>query len=1329
MTGTVRQFVCDNGHEWAVAATMADSHPELFCPICQAPGHKAVGCEGTNGSLADDTHGAFAGFTILRRIGKGGMGIVYLAIDQRHGGQVALKTLPLVTADTLHRFRREFQSLRDVLHPHLIKLHNFYSDGEHWFFTMEYVPGVNLREHFEGLLHANLAPTEDNETTRVLARPLPSAEYFRQVRHVFDQLADAIGVLHDAGILHRDIKPSNVLVRSDGHVVLLDFGLVTHWSDQAELSHTEHAVGTMQYMAPEQALAAPQPASDWYSLGVMLYEALTGQMPFLGNWPQMLQRKQHEPPRRPREIQPAVPDDLDGLCMELLAADAQQRPLGEEIRRRLNAERLSGIAATPEQDRLEASLELLGRDEHLAAMQAAFAELQQGRPLSCFVVGSSGMGKSALSEAFLRSLADCGAAMILRGRCYEQESIPFKALDGLIDDLTRQLRSLPPEEAAAVVPRDGESLLRVFPVLGRVAALARLPARQGPAPDQQELRRRAGEALRELFSRLGDYRPLVVFVDDLQWGDKDSADLLVQILRPPDAPRMLFLGSYRQEDAASSAFLTALAEHRCREEATFARRELRVSALSYADAVALAGGLLGGNAVSATGLAEQIATESGGIPFFIRELVLNRRDAVQTGGGLPLDRCSLDEVIWSRVQALPADCRRVLETVAIAGRPISLDEIRAVIDAVDDPSLNGPVQRLRLAHLLRVVDASGATTVESYHDRVRESVVGHLAADRKCELHRRLAVAWEETGDPAIASAAEAWAAGNSQEKPRELDKATTDWAWVFELAWHFGEAGEWDRAQPYAYWAARHAQSQHALEVAEQHYRIASQGTSQRDAALRCQIAEGLGDVLMLRGKYPDAAEQFEVASKAAESAEVLARIEGKIGVLALKCGNPIGACRAIERALGLMGCSVPATSISLYISVLFQIGLQVLHTLRPRLDRATQHPCVGEDYRLRTRLFRIYANSCWFVRGSVWSIWTHLRSMNLSEKGNLKPEMAQNYADHAPAMSLVGWFRRGLRYGRRSYQLRKQLSDPWGQAQSLNFIGILLYAAAHFRGSIRLCRRSIQTIERLGDVWEQNMARFHVAASLYRLGDLAPAVDEAIRMHQLGCQVGDVQASGISLDIWAKASLGRVPPEIQQREIQRQNPYDAQAKSQLLQAKAVVALADGDCRAAVAALREAALVARKKGVMNAYISPVQPWLATALRLAARQGGTTESAERKSLFRQAAAAAKRGCRIGRRFKSDLPQALREAAMLAALRGRPRQARRLFEQSLAVARRLRMRYELAQTQFAFGHAGRRFGWPAAERQMAEAAEQLRHFDAALGGDRSTVVLFGLEFFP
>jgi eukaryotic-like serine/threonine-protein kinase len=491
-------------------------------------------------------------FPIRRWLGAGGMGVVYEAYDCQRQEAVALKTMRRADAAALYRFKHEFRRLADVHHPNLVELHELFCADGLWFFTMELVEGPTLLEYVRG------HPADASQ----VSSPLQTASQFLRLRRALRQLGDGLCALHAAGTLHRDIKPSNVLVTKADRVVLLDFGLAKEFDwRQLEASTEQYAVGTLRYMAPEQAACQPlSPASDWYSLGVILYELLTGRHPYLSSPLAMLPDQPAMMPPAPRDVAPGVPEDLNALCLDLLACRHEARPSGREVLRRLGQVALDvadrgghpPAVRTPDAP-------FVGRTAHLTVLSKAYLQVRQGHTVAMYVHGRSGLGKTALIQRFLDDLRNREDVVVLTGRCYERETVPYKAVDSLVDALTHFLRKRSSLEVQVVLPRDVAPLVRVFPVLRRVSAIEDAAARsRGDISDQQELRRRAFQALRELLSRLGDRHPLVLFVDDLQWGDLDSAALLGDLLRPPDPPTLLLVGCYRSEDAEKSPCLQSL---------------------------------------------------------------------------------------------------------------------------------------------------------------------------------------------------------------------------------------------------------------------------------------------------------------------------------------------------------------------------------------------------------------------------------------------------------------------------------------------------------------------------------------------------------------------------------------------------------------------------------------------------------------------------------------------------------------------------------------------------------------------------------------------------
>ena len=784
------------------------------------------------------------------------MGAVYLARDLDRDLDVALKVLPFVEGPSLLRFKTEFRSLVALSHPNLVGLYELISDDDRWFFTMDVVHGTDFLSWVRP--HGHLDE--------------------KRLRNALRGLVSGVDALHAAGLLHRDIKPSNVMVREDGHVVLLDFGLAVEVG--VDLT-SESTAGTLTYMAPEQSIGEPLGrASDWYAVGVMLFEALTGDAPFHGNLLQIIRAKMSDTAPLASSRVASTPPDLDALCAALLSSAPERRPSGADILTRCGIADVIGQAPAGVAERVP----FVGRDSHLTSLQGTFDVTQRGGCVAALVHGRSGAGKTMLVGRFLEGLVSRDDAVVLRGRCHEQETVPYKGVDSLVDALTKYLRHLPSGQAEVLLPRHIEALVHVFPVLQRVEAIASAPQADVRNFDPQELRRRAFAALRELLARIGDRAPLVLAIDDLQWGDVDSAIALAQLLQPPDPPRLLLIVSYRSEYEQSSrclqAFLAAIDDLSPDRVV-----RLPVGALDLREAEELAGVLLAGAGLPPEHAA-RIARESGGNAFYVSELIQHvTADTPVADGGSSVDESAprLDNVLWQRVMRLPERARQLLEAVAIAGRPVRMRIAYAVAGLVQLDY--APMFRLRNERYVRSSGVGPDDDLETYHDRIRETITARLDVGVLRRLHLEFGDALEQSGD----------------EDPESL-------------ALHFDAAGQPERAGVHSARAAASADRALAFDRAAQLYRRALErlpATDQSRHALEVRFAHALANA----GLCFEAATAYETAaaSATADDKPELRRLAAMQYCIAGQMDRGQAIFQTLLRDLGLSLPSTKASSLAL--------------------------------------------------------------------------------------------------------------------------------------------------------------------------------------------------------------------------------------------------------------------------------------------------------------------------------------------------------------------------------------------------------------------------------
>jgi len=762
-------------------------------------------------------------------IGRGAMGVVFRATDLQLQRAVAVKLLAekVSNTDMRSRFLREARAAASLNHPHIVSVHDVGEDHGFPFFVMELVDGPNLGE------------ATPNDLRRVI--------------ELACQICEALEHAHEKKVVHRDLKPANILL-SGSSAKLADLGLALP-DRGSRISHAGMILGTAAYMAPEQALGKTVDGrADLYALGVMLYELVTGRVPFAGDPLATISQHLHAPVVPPRVLRPDLPCPVEAVILKLLAKDPAQRfataaQTAAALRHSLNATGEESAEDTaPAVVLLDALARgrLVAREAELAEARELWLRAREGRGHCLLISGEPGSGKTRLArEVIVQATLD--GATVLSGACYEYEAatpyLPF------VEAFRRWLRE-----------QKDDSKLRelIGPGGAQIARLApELETRLGPFPQMHELpaheeRFRFFEAVTQMFTRLAESHSLLFYLDDLQWADSGTLWLLGHLVRNLRDERVLIVASYRDTELDRTHPLAKALVDWNRERLTtrlvlkrFGPEETR------AQITALLDENISGDFSAA------VYRETEGNPFFVEEVMkalIEQGSVVRESGRWK--RCeladlvipqSVKEAIGNRLNRVSPQCNDVLRSAAVLGKTFTVDELMAAANGQNENALLDALDEAVAAQLLA---ADRETAFAFTHDKIREVLYEELNPVRRRLLHRRTAEGLEHHREKAPVA--------------------------VETLAHHYLHAGEYEQGLKYAKQAATEAEKVfayveaiaaygHALECAE------SLGLENEQLILE----EATGTAAMASGDYLKAIEHFDRALNLARDPMARARIQ----------------------------------------------------------------------------------------------------------------------------------------------------------------------------------------------------------------------------------------------------------------------------------------------------------------------------------------------------------------------------------------------------------------------------------------------------------------------
>jgi tetratricopeptide (TPR) repeat protein len=915
----------------------------------------------------------------------------------------------------------------------------------------------------------------------------------------------------------------------------------------------------------------------------------------------------------------------------------------------------------------------VGRDHELKLLHGFLDLARQGRGGLVVLKAESGGGKSRLLQEFARS-SDC--QVFWSQGAGHAAAKPLSLLSTIAETALKETESNSDfaSHLGAILRPESEVLDAALPVLRPLLGDTQKTFHGSEAATAE----RTARVLGSFLGGLGSSRaPALVILDDCQWADALSLQAVQYWQNQSSVDRYVLIVTGFRDSALP-------AEHPLLRSDPLA--EIALKRLDGGGIERIIQSMAGPTSAAVVTMVRRLAADN---PFMITTIV---RGLVESGlveqkngawelselqSSASTDAASGDQFqfIRNRLTLLSRTTLDLLKVGAVVGKQFSIELCHwATSSALDKDYISDAVNR----HLI-VPTPNGYSFA---HDKIRECLLDMLSEEMLSETHLRIAEAL------------------SSHDPSRS-----------FEISFHFDAAGYPEKALPFAIRSAEEARARKALEVSELHYRIALRGAPQSDRATRQRLSRGLGEILAGRAKFAEAAICLRQARDLTDDDLEKARIDVQRCVVYSHQNDASAALAAVQEGLALFGERLPESMPAQITAILRAVLVQTYHSLFP--GRLKRHRPTQPDAR-EVAIGELYSNSgypLYFDCRLELLIYTQLEALNRLECQPDTPQLAFALGTHGVVCGVMTLFKRSRDYAKRGIDLRKHFGEPWGVGNGHHLYGICLLAAAENRAAADNFIAGLSIFEKLGYRWDEDILRCNLMFALYRLGSLQDAIREAERTFKDGIDLQDLQSIGPAISGWAKASGGQVPAEVFRRIDALNIPIDLQTRTEIAQSRAICRIAEGKLDDAIEILQTAWDTFRAAKILQEYVSPTIPWLATALRL--KVESLAQGPERQAVLKRAKKVAKSALSAAKKFRNNLPHAWRELGLLAILEGDYPRAIQLLAKSAAVAEALHARYEIAQTQLARAQLRIIQGVAEGQVELARAREALTQVGANL----------------
>ncbi|MBN1897781.1 MAG: diguanylate cyclase [Spirochaetes bacterium] len=1023
-------------------------------------------------------------YKIKAKLGEGGMASVYRAFDNKAKKEVAIKFLKKNRISSFLedkiRFKKEVEIVSKFNHPGIVKIFGLGEYDNIPYIVMELLKGDSL---YDLLLKGKRFTIK--ESVRIIK-----------------QITEALDYVHSRNILHRDLKPGNVIIDQAKKIKILDFGLA-HVMELRQIKEMAEIIGTFGYMSPEATGIINKPVderSDLYSLGIIFYRLLTGEMPFVGKEiSQILHKQVAAIPVRPGKVNVNIPKALEDMIMKLLDKEPEiryQSAIGflHDIARFEKGEKTFVIGEMDQKKKLTYRSRLVGRAKEFNDLKELYDKAKAHSGSLCFIAGEAGIGKSRLVEE-LRGYVYEQGGMFFMGRCFNQENkMPFHPFKDITDDYIRRIK----REGQELKKQEGKRLKKIFgdltgiilkfnsnmsEILGQVSEIT-------PLDDpEKENKRYLMEYVKFLTSLSGRKQNVVLFIDDIQWADEGSLSLIEELLRKSRTNNLFLLATYRDDEIGRDHSI-----HRIKKESKamhYPLEEIKLSHFNFGRMRRLAAEVLGERESKADKIARYLIDKTKGNPFFaitiLRELVERKALIWEEGSWkenwskinkLPVSSNIVDMLLL-RIKDLPEKEAKLLSISSVIGREFQIDMIQDLMKESRDilvHLIDSTIEK----QLLEKSSRKGALMF--VHDRVRDAFYARMTKKERVKYHLMIGTALEE----------------RNKQNIEEV---------IFDLAHHFIEGGDKHRSLQYGIRAADRAKENYANEEAIRYYNIVLNILEKEKTKDKrwMQAKEGLIEVYLSAGKSNEVINLCKEILPLKRNPFEKAKLYIHMGQAHLNMGSWVESEEVIARGLSLLGEKVPRRKSEVMMALVREAAVHFFHSFLNRyyLKKQVKH----KDPQDITIIVTHHSLDWMYILTDISKfIHSVLRGLHIAQSrlGRSK-ELAASIGAYASLLMSIPMFKGAEKYHFKALEIRRELGDERELAQSLQFIGYYYQFKGEYAKSRDYLGQAAEKYRLVEDIWNLGMTLQGIGIDYLYSGDFREAVGHLLEYLKISEEIKD--------------------------------------------------------------------------------------------------------------------------------------------------------------------------------------------------------------------------------